>query len=258
MHIPFKAACGAASVTLVLGPGAAGAHAEEAHIRSEQVHGRLAPGVPQARRASPDGREAPRKARAVRGKALKGRAAKNKEGRARAVRQGRGTHRTLHTRGTRAGLNARMLAELQQAVREQRAKLVSSWEAKAEKAVRFALQQRGRPYVWGGTGASGYDCSGLVQQAWRNAGVAIPRVTTDQFAGVRTHVARTQLRPGDLIFFNRLAHVGMFLGGDRFVHSPRPGRTVTVEKLRGHYRTNFAGAVRPGWKKLPAIPTSLF
>ncbi|MFC6884142.1 MULTISPECIES: C40 family peptidase [Actinomadura] len=168
-----------------------------------------------------------------------------------------GATRALHSRTARAQHNAMMLAAVQKAVRAKRAKLEAQWERRAERAVGFALRQKGRPYVWGGSGGRGFDCSGLVQQAWRRAGVSIPRVTTAQYRRIRTKVARTKLRPGDLVFFNRLAHVGMYVGRNRFVHSPRTGRTITTERLRGYYRQNYVGAVRPAWKKLPPVPTSL-
>lgn len=156
----------------------------------------------------------------------------------------------------RAGLNAQLLAGLQRAVRGQRTRMTTSWQRRADLAVRFAVGQRGTPYRWGGTGRGGYDCSGLVQRAWRRAGVSIPRMTYDQYHRIRTRVARRQLRPGDLVLFNRLGHVGMYVGRGRFVHSPRPGRRVAIESLRGYWQGRIAGAVRPAWPRLPAIPTN--
>ncbi|MFC4910419.1 C40 family peptidase [Actinomadura gamaensis] len=128
------------------------------------------------------------------------------------------------------------------------------WQARAEQAVRFATWQIGRPYVWGGSGPRGFDCSGLTQQAWRHAGVKLPRVAADQYRVTRPHVPINRLRPGDLVFFHGLGHVGIYAGKGLFIHSPHTGRTVTFERLRGWYRANYVGAARPGWVPLPHLP----
>jgi cell wall-associated NlpC family hydrolase len=115
----------------------------------------------------------------------------------------------------------------------------------AAQAVRFAYRQRGKPYRWGGTGPRGYDCSGLVQRAWRSAGVYIPRVARSQYRRIHKKVRRSRLRSGDLVFFHGFGHVGMYVGNGRFIHSPRAGKTVRVARLRGHYARSMVGAVRP-------------
>jgi cell wall-associated NlpC family hydrolase len=115
----------------------------------------------------------------------------------------------------------------------------------AAQAVRFAYRQQGKPYRWGGTGPYGYDCSGLVQRAWRSAGVYIPRVARSQYRRIHRKVRRSRLRSGDLVFFNGFGHVGMYVGNGRFIHSPRAGKTVRVARLRGHYARSMVGAVRP-------------
>jgi cell wall-associated NlpC family hydrolase len=115
----------------------------------------------------------------------------------------------------------------------------------AAKAVRFAYRQRGKPYRWGGTGPNGYDCSGLVQRAWRSAGVHIPRVARSQYRHISTKVRRSRLMPGDLVFFRGLGHVGMYVGRGRFIHSPHPGKTVRVTRLKGYYARGLVGAARP-------------
>ncbi|HEX2313053.1 MAG TPA: NlpC/P60 family protein [Thermomonospora sp.] len=154
-----------------------------------------------------------------------------------------------------AHLHAHALLARQRAVRQRRARLIAQWQNRADRAVSFALAQRGKPYRWGATGPSAYDCSGLVHRAWRRAGVSIPRVTYDQYRGIRKKVARRNLRPGDLVLFRGLRHVGMYVGGGRFVHAPRPGRTISTERLRGYYARTYVGAVRPAWPRLPEIPT---
>jgi peptidoglycan DL-endopeptidase CwlO len=116
----------------------------------------------------------------------------------------------------------------------------------AGKAVAFATAQLGCPYVFGGTGpcASGYDCSGLVQAAWAYAGVSIPRDTYEQWAAL-THIPMSQLRPGDLIYFNGESHVAMYVGGNMIIDAPQPGENVEKVSLSGWYASTEDGAVQP-------------
>ncbi|MFJ2188538.1 C40 family peptidase [Kitasatospora sp. NPDC087861] len=114
-----------------------------------------------------------------------------------------------------------------------------------ESAIGYALAQLGKPYVWGGNGPSGYDCSGLVQQAYRRSGISLPRVADDQYAAT-TPISAGQLRRGDLVFWSDsgrasgIHHVGIYLGGGTFVEAPRPGKTVRVSTLNsGYYPTHF-------------------
>ncbi|MER6359266.1 C40 family peptidase [Kitasatospora sp. NPDC001527] len=114
-----------------------------------------------------------------------------------------------------------------------------------ESAIEYALAQQGKPYVWGGNGPSGYDCSGLVQQAYRRAGIDLPRVADDQYAAT-TPITAGQLRRGDLLFWSDsgrasgIHHVGIYLGGGKFVEAPRPGKTVRVSTISsGFYPTHF-------------------
>jgi cell wall-associated NlpC family hydrolase len=118
--------------------------------------------------------------------------------------------------------------------------------AKARTAVDVAKDQIGDPYRFGGTGPGSFDCSGLVQYAWKKAGVRIPRVTNAQYAGIRKKVSFSSLKPGDLLFFRGLGHVGMYVGRGKMIHSPRTGQTVRIEKLSGWRKASFVGAVRPG------------
>ncbi|MEU5028522.1 C40 family peptidase [Streptomyces milbemycinicus] len=113
---------------------------------------------------------------------------------------------------------------------------------RAARAVSYAYGALGKPYVWGATGPHGYDCSGLTQAAWRAAGVALPRTTYTQINAGR-RVSRTELVPGDLIFFySGVSHVGLYIGGGRMIHAPRPGAPVRVAPID---QMPFAGATRP-------------
>lgn len=123
---------------------------------------------------------------------------------------------------------------------------VARQKAKAHKAVSAATKQIGDPYRWGASGPGSFDCSGLVQYAWRKAGVSLPRITHSQYRAVRKKVSWSSLRPGDLMFFYGKGHVGMYVGKGKMVHSPSSGRTVRIVKLKGYYKSSFAGAVRPG------------
>jgi cell wall-associated NlpC family hydrolase len=104
-------------------------------------------------------------------------------------------------------------------------------------AVTYALAQRGKPYLWGGTGPDRFDCSGLTQQAWASAGRTIGRTTFDQLRdGTETAVA--QLQPGDLVLVpgsgGTLAspgHIGMYVGDGLVVHAPRTGDVVRVTTM---------------------------
>ncbi|MFD7729466.1 NlpC/P60 family protein [Kitasatospora phosalacinea] len=114
--------------------------------------------------------------------------------------------------------------------------------AAGHRAIAFALAQRGKPYLWGGTGPDAYDCSGLTSQAWQAAGVPIPRTSQQQWAGLR-HVALRDLRPGDLVIYHGDAgHVALYLGGGTVVHAPHTG---TVVKLAPLAMLPVLGAVRP-------------
>jgi cell wall-associated NlpC family hydrolase len=114
-------------------------------------------------------------------------------------------------------------------------------------AVTFALAQRGKPYVWGGVGPNGYDCSGLMQTAWAHAGVAISRVSSTQLHdGTLTSVAR--LVPGDLVLIPGVegtlaspGHIGMYIGNGLVVHAPRTGDVVKVTALSSFTSNGLSG-----------------
>ena len=122
---------------------------------------------------------------------------------------------------------------------------------RAAAALAFARSMMGTPYKWGGeTPREGFDCSGLVQWAYAKAGITLPRVTDQQFAargGVA--VKRGDLVPGDLVFFRDATgyvhHVGISLGGDRFVDAPHTGAEVRIDSLEDAYWSKeFAGGRR--------------
>ncbi|MEV4564858.1 NlpC/P60 family protein [Nonomuraea sp. NPDC049419] len=115
----------------------------------------------------------------------------------------------------------------------------------AAAVLRFAYAQVGKPYVFGGTGPGGYDCSGLTQAAWRAAGVSLPRTTWQQWAwGQSRRVSLDALQPGDLIFSEGLGHVSIYAGNGQIVHAPQTGDVVKVVKLSAYGR-NLVGAIRP-------------
>jgi cell wall-associated NlpC family hydrolase len=115
----------------------------------------------------------------------------------------------------------------------------------AGKAVAFAYAQLGKPYRWGATGPASYDCSGLVQAAWAAAGVTIPRDTYQQWAAL-PHIATSVIEPGDLLFYDGVGHVAMYVGGGYIIDAPQTG--MDVQKLpmnTGWYAGTYIGAARP-------------
>ncbi|MFE4618926.1 NlpC/P60 family protein [Streptomyces sp. NPDC056747] len=109
-------------------------------------------------------------------------------------------------------------------------------------ALRFAVGQIGKPYVWGAEGPESYDCSGLTQQAWAAAGREIPRTSQEQWATL-PRVSLSELRPGDLVlYFPGATHVALYLGEGLVVQAPRPGGKVKVSPVAAN---PLLGAVRP-------------
>jgi peptidoglycan DL-endopeptidase CwlO len=99
------------------------------------------------------------------------------------------------------------------------------------RAVRIANRLTGIPYVWGGASPrSGFDCSGLVQYVYGKLGISLPHYTVSQFRHGRS-VSRSSLRPGDLVFFHGLGHVGIYAGQGKYIHAPRSGSTVRWASL---------------------------
>lgn len=115
--------------------------------------------------------------------------------------------------------------------------------AAAKAAVAAAMSKLGSPYVWAAAGPDSFDCSGLMMWAWAQAGVSLPHYSGDQYNS-GTHVSRSELRPGDLVFFYQgLSHVGMYVGNGKIIHAPQPGDVVKISSLDSF---PYAGATRVG------------
>ncbi|GAA1665964.1 hypothetical protein GCM10009733_074510 [Nonomuraea maheshkhaliensis] len=112
-------------------------------------------------------------------------------------------------------------------------------------AIRYAMDKRGTPYVWGGASRQGYDCSGLMLRAYEAAGIELPRTAAEQYGAFSRKISWDDLKPGDLVFFSGLGHVGMISKPGYMVHSPHTGDVVKEEKLSDWRRQAFVGAVRP-------------
>jgi peptidoglycan DL-endopeptidase CwlO len=109
--------------------------------------------------------------------------------------------------------------------------------------VGVAYDQLGKPYVWGAAGPDCFDCSGLTMYCYEvGAGISISHSSYDQ-ANAGTPVSVGELQPGDILGFRGWGHVGLYVGGDDFIHAPQTGDVVKVSSLSA--RTNFCGAVRP-------------
>ncbi|NED18933.1 C40 family peptidase, partial [Streptomyces sp. SID9913] len=111
-----------------------------------------------------------------------------------------------------------------------------------ERAVRYAVEQIGKPYEWGAEGPAAYDCSGLTSEAWAAAGTPVPRTSQEQWAELE-RVPLDRLRPGDLVvYFPEATHVALYLGDGMVVQAPRPGARVKVSPIAAN---PVLGAVRP-------------
>ncbi|MFE0514440.1 NlpC/P60 family protein [Streptomyces sp. NPDC058964] len=114
-------------------------------------------------------------------------------------------------------------------------------DSRAAAAVAYAYRKLGSPYVWGATGPDAFDCSGLAQAAYRSAGISLPRTTYAQINAGR-RVSRSELRPGDLVFFySGISHVGIYVGNGQMIHAPNPSAPVRLAPID---EMPFAGATR--------------
>ena len=155
------------------------------------------------------------------------------------------------------------IAELEAAERERQARIDAAARARVNAApapattdsptgapssqyggvVGIAMQYLGTPYVWGGSSPSGFDCSGFVMYVFSRVGVSLPRTVSTQYA-VGVAVSRSELQPGDIVFFNGLGHDGIYIGGNQFIHSPHTGDVVKISAITGYYSDNYVGARR--------------
>jgi cell wall-associated NlpC family hydrolase len=120
-----------------------------------------------------------------------------------------------------------------------------------DQAAGYAQTMVGKPYRYGGSSPKGFDCSGLVMYSYRQAGLALPH-NTDQLRAAARPVRLAELRRGDLLFFNqegkKYGHVGIYVGGGRFVHAPSSGKSVRSDRLDSPYWRRHLSEAR----RLPA------
>jgi cell wall-associated NlpC family hydrolase len=136
----------------------------------------------------------------------------------------------------------------------------NAFGGKASELVMQAMGLLGVPYKRGGTSEEkGFDCSGFVRYMYeKSVGLVLPRRAEEQ-AKVTEEISRSELKPGDLVFFNTLkrtfSHVGIYVGDGKFIHAPRPGKAVRVDDMReAYWQQRFNGARRVQAGKLQNEP----
>ena len=136
----------------------------------------------------------------------------------------------------------------------------NAFGGKASELVMQAMGLLGVPYNRGGTSEEkGFDCSGFVRHMYeKSVGLVLPRRAEEQ-AKVTEEISRSELKPGDLVFFNTLkrtfSHVGIYVGDGKFIHAPRPGKAVRVDDMReAYWQKRFNGARRVQVDKLQNEP----
>lgn len=122
----------------------------------------------------------------------------------------------------------------------------------AKVAIAYARTKLGVPYLWGGNGTKAqggrFDCSGLTKAAYAKAGINLPRVANDQWNASDNHPRRSELKPGDLVFFGQagnsrsIHHVAIYIGDGKMLHAPRTGTLIRIDNVS--YMSDYYGATR--------------
>ena len=146
---------------------------------------------------------------------------------------------------TRAARLARAAREAELARRMRASRSVRSYSGpasgRAKIAVAEAYRQLGKPYRWGASGPNSFDCSGLTMWVWGKAGVSLPHSSRAQY-GYGRHVSKSELQPGDLVFYGSpIHHVGIYVGNGQYIAAPQTGDVVGFRSVN---RSNYAGATR--------------
>lgn len=143
-----------------------------------------------------------------------------------------------------ASLTARVGGALGAQLHADRMSRSTAVARKQARVVRFARRFIGVRYVYGGISPrTGFDCSGFTRFVYSHFGIVLPHYSGAQFSLGR-RISRAGLRPGDLVFFDGVGHVGLYVGGGRFIHAPHTGTRVSVESLNGWYGSRYDGARR--------------
>ena len=117
--------------------------------------------------------------------------------------------------------------------------------AKYGGVVGIAMQYLGTPYVWGGASPGGFDCSGFAMYVYAQVGISLPHNAAMQYSSVGVSVSRDDLQAGDLVFFDGLGHMGIYIGGGQFIHAPHTGDVVKISSLYDSwYASSYYGAKR--------------